>query len=630
MAERIEMNADMTLAAIREKAALEDSFIVKVVGKLSPTEVISRTILTLARATVDHIVSPEAWISALFGGGDYALGVFHASDPSTRIGIPLQFKLDGAKREMNLNLIQQDNWPGPKEIKFAPNAVPAQAPAHQPATNGYPAPVSQTVPMAGGGTGVAPAGAWVQPQQPQQPFFAAPLPVQQYQPQQAPAQPPVMPNPANMLASAGNISSEHMDKILSVQRDVDIKSRELAAREADLRAEKARSETEAKLRVEFEAKLREMAAAQKPAEKAGPSLIEIITAVTAAAGAIIVPLVSKVTESSAEARRESAKLQADAAARIAEMQKQQTDMLMAFMNKPTNDNALVEMMKVNNSNSAEMLSTMMSSMSTNTQSSIAMMTTMAELTQPPEGSPVADAVKEAIKMFAAMAASSEKGAKKMIQNNAQAGQPRQLPAQAPRPAQAQAPAQVPVQQFQKPAPAASVAPANETKEQMNLRLQAELNAKYMADIAKQQSEAAAAPVADPVPGPIPGGMSFDDLDAKVAGLTIPPVFDLPFGEIENPLLRFDALLKARTQPVEAVAEFLVQNINGPEFTEVLEPHQGNVAELAVERYSDWFAADLQNVTYLQDLGKVLEEYQPSEGDEETDEDDDLSGEKIQN
>lgn len=550
---------DQTINLIAEKAKSgpdSDLFMVKIMGRRSGP--VANNLATLARARIHHIANAETWVQRLLGGGEYALSVFHVGAEHERIGSPITLSIPGQPiAEIDTNIVNDPSWDGPPELRY-----PMARPQAQATMMGTPRPV-----IAGYG---APSVA---------PVAAAPLPVAQAQG-----------------------APQNLPDYFALQRDFEARQARLTQAEFDAKLARDRAEMEAKHqreRLELEQKMNSMMNDTKrqmdTAANAGKSTVETVTAIAAA----LAPLVSAVLQSNAEAKKEAARLAAEAAAESRRAQEQMLTLVVKMGERPTQSpelQAMLELSKQQSTAQGEMMTRMVDAMSTVSKTSVAMIETVAELSAPPEGSPVLDAVKEGVKAMVALTKGTESGARKIIQTQQQL--PAQTQSAAVQQAQRQAQQQRAAQQQ-----AQANAHANTQRAQANAEARA-----VQAEVIKFEK-----PEPQPNMPPAIENAGFNGLDStSPEDQEIPPAFPAV-----NSVDYVEKLIREKYQPVDYTATAFVKALSTPEMQAELEANDNDVEKLVAARLGEWLL-DADNYAYLESLVAELEKMGifESEGEEQ--------------
>lgn len=117
---------------------------------------------TFMNVAMQHIVTPESWLSLLAGGGEHAIDVYDPVDIGKILGGPLRFQISGPpKSPIDFGQLERPDWPGPVELTYPSKQELAQAAAPQPisvisSAPGMPAVhVGQPAPVVAAGTSPA-------------------------------------------------------------------------------------------------------------------------------------------------------------------------------------------------------------------------------------------------------------------------------------------------------------------------------------------------------------------------------------------------------------------------------------------------------------------------------------------
>lgn len=126
---------DETIGLIRAKSQDTqhgDSFTVKIsrrVGAIAGYGGGSELLVTMGQASIQHISSPEAWLSKLAGGGSYVIKVFSEADPGKQIGGDLLLRITGEPKSINPSIVKDPSWRGPPEMLYPePGSLQLQQP----------------------------------------------------------------------------------------------------------------------------------------------------------------------------------------------------------------------------------------------------------------------------------------------------------------------------------------------------------------------------------------------------------------------------------------------------------------------------------------------------------------------
>ncbi len=117
MAEPRTHSNDETLTLIRQKAAEQDEFAVKVLRRVHNSMAPTR-IAMFSGATATHLVNPELWIPQLAGGGNFMLQAYHVSDLNKPVGGFVTFPVEGDPRDVDIAATVKTSWRGPAILDF--------------------------------------------------------------------------------------------------------------------------------------------------------------------------------------------------------------------------------------------------------------------------------------------------------------------------------------------------------------------------------------------------------------------------------------------------------------------------------------------------------------------------------
>ena len=563
--------------------------------------VVPTTLATFNEGALGHLGNIESWLSRLVGGGEYMIVVNHATDLGKRF--PFVIGLPGAPLSaVNTSVISAVDWSGPTNlVQTTSEEARTFAAFQQPQQQVYNA------------TPVVPAQVF-------NPRFV-PQPVQQPVMQQGI---PVTPAGAQAL---GQMSTSSADSLLIVQRaeaaareQISAKEMALDRRETEERMRREAQDREQKLRNEMNAQLEgiKAALASKPAEKAGPDVMTIVTAISAALG----PVMSAFIASSNDAKRQQIeagqkqaemmmKMQADAAAMQQRMSEQQTTMMMKMMERPAQSPemaAMLDLTRAQAESQGAMMGQIVNAMGTVSKMSIGMIETIADMTAPPEGSPVMDAVKDTVKALGSLMQGADTGARKSIVASQQA-----IPAKA------------------------QIQPTGPTPEQLAAARAraAQVNQQAQAQQAAHAASVAGLLVQQPAPAPTQANVVQFPTPAPQAAqpelrVGTPVAEQRAFGDVEMPdgfagvetksaVDELEGLVRALHQPVDAVAQFMIDSLATPEFRGALQKVGGDPSALMVDRLGlPWIMA---NQSYVEALGASLERLGTEQGVFETEEED---------
>jgi hypothetical protein len=255
---------DITLQKIREKAkdTNDDRFRLQI-NRKNPNSYLNTKICTLDGATVEMISAPETWLPQLYGGGHYMISVIHVSEipMATTIGDGITVQINGLPKDtdpMILDLVKAADWTGPRTLVW-----PTEKQLIEQRKN-YIAEIS-TPPAGGDGNGPHAAKHGTNPNSP----------------------PPVSPS-YDPRVEAARAALENEKLAWERQR-----------RELDEATRKAELE---RIEAKHKAELAELKVMIGSSAKAGPNMLEVITAI----GTTITPLIGEVIKSNAETRKEVA------------------------------------------------------------------------------------------------------------------------------------------------------------------------------------------------------------------------------------------------------------------------------------------------------------------------------------
>jgi hypothetical protein len=550
-------------------------------------------------ASIENLNSLESWLPRLVGGGEYMVVTTHETDASRRF--PFSVNLNGNPfPQPNALVVQAPDWTGPTNL-VSPNPLmlasdaqitaqaqqQAQAAAQQQA-QGFATP---NVPLAN-------------------PFAPrAPAPVA------APAVPhvPVTNAGAQAFQQIAQQDTRAAESLLVAQRYENAGREALAAKEAELnrresedRIRREAADREGKLKADMDAKLKvlETQYAQRPVEKAGPGTMEMFSALAAALAPIAQSIIAS-NQANAARQQEMAqrqaemqlKMQQDTAAIQQKMQEQQNALMLKAMEKPSGTppemQALFDMARINAESQAAMMTQVINATGMVSKMSIGMIETIADLTAPPEGSPIADAVKEGVKALSALAAGADAGARKSVQ-----AQQKQLPAQGPTQAQV-------------------VAAQQQRAAAINAQAQAEQNGLARAQAAAQTAQANVVQFPQPAPTQAPVAQPEPQQENAAFGDA-----DMPGGfdhiEEKDPVQELEDLIRERHEPTDAVAAFFFDHMNSPAVQGALKKVNGDPNALLAERLGAvWLLA---NQDYVEQLVESIQRVGSERGLFEEDED----------
>lgn len=337
------------------------------------------SIATLAGATLAHVTSPESWLPTLVGGGEVMMHVMHQSTPTQRVGGMLTFQFPGAPLvQPNAAMIGRGDWTGPTELVYL-------------------------------GTAMQPLPSWApQAQQAQQ----TQQQVQQHPTQQAGVTfvggnglPPQAPSEPGWLA-------EQRAALLRAEADLREREQRIARAQSEKEAALARSESEQKLRAEFDQKMREIelkqAAANAQAVRPPDNTIEKIAA-------LVTPLLSAWLTTSQATQAENARIAREAQERSDRRFEETMKLITQKPGMSEETRLLIETLRGAGSGNAEMMTRFVDAMSTVSKTSVSMIEAVADirLGGEPE-SPVMMAVREGISAMKALSSGATGGARKVV------------------------------------------------------------------------------------------------------------------------------------------------------------------------------------------------------------------------
>ncbi|MFZ2152129.1 MAG: hypothetical protein WAV09_03415 [Minisyncoccia bacterium] len=571
-------------ALVAEKG--DGQLTIRISARRSPTAVVPTTLAVFGEGYLIHLSNIESWMPKLVGGGEYQVIVNHAADVGRRLVFTLI--LSGQPFSLlNVGALSIPDWQGPTNLLNAPAAQQ-------------------------------------QVEQPQ----AQPMTQFQFQPGVNPAapRPYIAPQPAGAQVVAG-MSATHGEQLLTVQREearanaqLDKKIADLERREIEDRMRREQYEREQKMKSEFDAKLNSltMALAAKPAPVEKPQ-VDLVAGLTALAGALA-PVFSGIIASNNEMKRlqiEMQQKQAEMAAQnarelaaIAQRNEESRNaMLMKQLERPATSPemaAMLDMSRFQAESQGQMMTQVINATGMVSKMSISMIETIAELNSPPEGSPVMDAVKETVKSLVTLVKGADTGARQSVAAAQQAlprgTQPPKQPAQ-PTPAQLEA--------------------ARQRAAQVNATAAAQQQAVVQAQ----------APIVTPAPTPVPASVVVVPstppatvIPFPAQGLPPAPVVervevvvpeanaafgdDMPDGfaniETKSSVDELKDLIRARHEPVDAVAAFFLDAIPTPEMRAALEAVEGDPSALLATHMGLEWLSDTENGAYVERLGESLE------------------------
>ena len=570
----------------------DGAFTIRIIARRG-SSVVPTALVMFHQGTIAQLANIESWLARIVGGGEYTVAVNHASDLGKRHTFSMSLAGQPFPQVM-LSAVQAPDWSGPTDVA---NAAPAQ-PESMPTT---PSPFNPT---------------FAQPGYP----ALRPQPMQQPQPfaQQ------VMPAGAQafqaMPADAGA-------QLLTVQREAALAKGELDRRQAEMdkreiedRMRREAHDRETKLRSEMAAQMESVKALftsqQKPVEAKTDPLAAI-----AALAAAFAPIANAMIVSSNDMKRlqiemgqKQAELAASTARDIAAAQakaaESNTAMMLKLMEKPGQSPELMMMLDLQKSHAegnSAMMGQIVNAMGTVSKMSIGMIETIADLTAPPEGSPVADAIKDTVKALGTLMNGADKGARAAVNQ--------QTPAKPGVPAKPALPPGAPAQQ-------------GPTQEQIAA---AQQRAAIVNQQAQQQQEAHAAAIAQQaqVPTPPANVVQFPQpVPAAPAPAPVPEI-EMPDGfagiETKSTVDELENLIRTHHEPVEAVAQYLLDNLKDPAMRGALAKHQGDPNSLLAEKFGLIWLSDTNNQAYVERLSIALEDMAEAQGALAPEEGDDANG-----
>lgn len=537
----IQYSQEETLKIIAERAKTStDAFQIRI-SRRDGAMKLAQQIATVRSATVEHIANPETWLPVLCGGGDFVFAVSHHDDIANRIGGVLTFQFMSIPKaaQVRREAMKSDAWEGPGELVF---------------------PAATATGLPEGNAGGMFAGVPLPPVFPSQ---GAPQ-VQGQPVQGQPGQPQVMYD-SQREYQLRQQEKELEERRARAEREQLQKEHELKERERDAKME---AKLEA-LRRESEAKL----AAQ---QNSSTGTKDIVTGLIAAA----VPLVTALLNSSQQARADSLRQQEESAKRQQEANNQMLALIMKMGEKKDGPDPAVsmalEMMKNSVSNNADMMSHMVTAMSTVSQTSVGMIQAIADLQIGDDpGNPILEAVKEGAKAIATLSKGAEGGARKVVaqQKVAAGGAQQSMPV---------------------PTPAPQALPAHPTPPRPQAVHQAQV-----------------APPPNMSPSAAAEAQAFNEAPEAV------------FVPVDGHVIEtLKALIEARYEPVDAVATFFVDSTSTKEMRAELDKVEGSIEGLFMKHLGAWATAEAANIEYVTRLGTSVTELGAARGllsDEEDEE-----------
>jgi hypothetical protein len=535
------------LAALKKEHGENDSFTVRVLGK-KPGTFVPTALAVFNGATLEQIAQAESWVGRLVGGGEWTISVNHSANIGRRVGFVISVP-GPTYSTPDFAATTQSDWSGPANVVQTSvtqgqqqNTVP---PPSQQGGFSIPRPAPASIPYTGAGAAAA----------------TAPTAVE-------------------------------TERLMLIQREENRARAELEAAKAQLQQQQAEArfrkemeEREAKLKMEF--------LSQRKPEKEGPGITEVLSALTAA----VSPIITAMIQSNNEFKRTQMELQQRLAEQQAQAQERQTALLLKLTERPSTSpemTAMLEMTKAQSESQGVMMGRIVDAMSVVSKTSVSMIETIAEISAPPEGSPVLDAVKEGTKALMALAGGAESGARKAIKTQ------QQLPA-ATQAANQQAAARQAAQQGRAP-----------TQQEMQRASHQAMQQQVAAQQAAQQPKA---PVVEAKPVEV---VTFKESPPP----NMPQAFDdLPdgFGNVKTKSVvdELEELIREEHRPVEAVVQFLIDALRHPEMQAALNEVGGEPSALLAKRLGvEWV---LGHQEYLTELGETLERMGAEQGIFEADE-----------
>lgn len=529
------------LAALKRENGENDSFTVRVLGK-KPGTFVPTALAVFNGATLEQIAQAESWVGRLVGGGEWTISVNHSANIGRRVGFVVSVP-GPTYSSPDFAATTQSDWSGPANVVQTSVTQGQQQNTVPPPSQGsfsIPRPAQTGIPFTGAGAAAA----------------TAPTAVE-------------------------------TERLMLIQREENRARAELEAAKAQLQQQQAEArfrkemeEREAKLKMEF--------LSQRKPEKEGPGITEVLGALTAA----VSPIITAMIQSNNEFKRTQMELQQRLAEQQAQAQERQTALLLKLTERPSTSpemTAMLEMTKAQSESQGVMMGRIVDAMSVVSKTSVSMIETIAEISAPPEGSPVLDAVKEGTKALMALAGGAESGARKAIKTQ------QQLPASTQQAAQARQ------QQAQAQAQRAP------TQQEMQRATQQAVQQQVAAQQAQQKAPAQPVEVVAFKEEPKPNmPQAFDDLPDGFANVKTKTVVD----ELEE-------LIREEHKPVEAVVQFLIDALRHPEMQAALNEVGGEPSALLAKRLGvEWV---LGHQEYLTELGETLERMGAEQGIFEADE-----------
>ncbi len=547
-------------------------FTIRIIAR-RPGSVVPTSLAMFHQATIAQLGNIESWLPRIVGGGEYSISVNHSTNVGQRFTFTLT--LPGAAFQAPiLNAVAQPGWDGPVDLA-----------------------TSQVVDQGG---------------QPAQQFVST-----QFQPQftQQPQQRPAFTTQPATAQAFQQMAATPAEQLLTVQREASMAREQLDKRQAEMdkrdiedRMRREAHDRESKMKSEMNTQLdaiKQLLVAQKapPEPKTDPM------AAIAALGAVLAPIAAAFIKSSDDSKRLSmemsqkqAELAATTAREIAAAQAKaaeaNTTMMMKMLEKPSGPDPvmtmILEQQKSHAEGNANMMGQIVNAMGTTAKLSISMIETIAELTAPPEGSPVADAIKEGVKALGSLVGGASAGARQAIQSQ-QRAQQATVPTKPPLP-QGPTPDQLTAARQR----AATVNQQAQQQQQAHVQAQAQAAAQVQpANVVQFPPQPAvgtpaAQAVIDAVPNqPMPG--AFDGVETRST-----------VDELED-------LIRSHTEPVDAVAKYLLDNVNDPAMRGALAKVENDPSALVAEKFGMLWLSELKNQAYIERLGDSLEQQAEERG-----------------
>jgi len=553
----------IALATTKGDGAFTIRIIARRAGSVVPT-----ALAMFHQGTINHIGNIEAWLPLLVGGGEYTIAVNHASD----VGVRYTFTMNlpgNPFPQTQINAINGPSWQGPTDIANVP--VPTE-----------PVPPAQQY-----NTAFQQPGGWPALPQQRQTISSQPAMAQTFQQMAA--------TPAEQLLVVQREESKARESLDRRQAELDKRDTEdRMRREAQDRETKLKSEMTA----QFDSFKALLASQQKPAEpKTDPmaAIAALLAGLAPIANAFIsgnndmkrlqIEMGQRQAEMAATTARDIAAAQAKAA-------EAQTTMLLKLTERPAQSPemaAMLDLTRAQAESQGAMMGQIVNAMGTVSKMSIGMIETIADLTAPPEGSPVADAIKDTVKALGSLMNGADKGARNAITSQQQA-----IPQKQQKPG---LPPGAPTQQ--------QIEEARKRAATVNQQAQAQQQAHVAATAAAatQPANVVQFPTS-PVPSApsVPEAPTAQEMPDGFAGIETKTTVD----ELED-------LIRKHHEPVEAVAQFLLDNLKDPAMTGALRKAEGDPNVLIAERFGLIWLSDEGNQGYIERLAEALEELAEAQG-----------------